>query len=221
MKFFHCLISHKVYFFNNGKETVMNSPSLSNTARFAGALYLIWIITGLFSIFYLPSQINTHADAVTAAQAILSKEFLFRAGIVLDLISCTLWVLMVMIFYRMFKTVDERQAKLLVAFVLVQIPVVIITATFKISSMMLVKGEILKTFEASQRQDIALLLLNISDYGTPAFELFWGLWLFPLAQLTYQSRFLPRFLGVWLYANGIVYVVMSFLALLFPEYNDL
>ena len=102
----------------------MNPGSLKKTARLAGLLYLIWIITGLYAIFYIPSQINMKGDAVTTAQNILSNEFLFRTGIVNSLISGTLWAYMVFVFYRMFKQVDEFQAKLLVAFVIVQIPTV-------------------------------------------------------------------------------------------------
>ena len=172
-----------------------NSSSLKTTARFAGALYLIWIITGLFAIFYIPSQINTQGDAVTAAQDILSKEFLFRASIVNDLISSALWVFMVLVFYRMFKQVDEFQAKLLVASVIVQIPTAFFMEAFNITSLMIFKGEILKTFELSQRQDLAMLFLRINDYGTLTLVMFWGLWLFPLAILVYRSRFFPRFLG--------------------------
>lgn len=208
---------------NITKRQTMEEPttSLKNTARFAGILYLIWIITGLYEIFYIPSQINMRGDAVTAAQDILSKEFLFRTSIVTDLISSALWVLMVLVFYRMFKSVNERQAKLLVALVIVQVPVVFFMESFSITSLMILKGEVLKTFELNQRQDLALLLLKINDYGTLTLEMFWGLWLFPLAILVYGSRFLPRFLGVWLFINGFALLVLSFTDLLLPQYKDL
>ena len=195
--------------------------SLKKTARLAGILYLIWIITGLYSIFYLPSQINIRGDAVTAAQNILSHELLFRASIIIDLISSTIWVFMVLVFYRLFKSVNERQAKLLVALVIVQIPAVFIMEAFNITSLMIFKGKILKTFELGQRQDLAMLFLKINEYGVLTLELFWGLWLFPLAILVYMSRFLPRFLGIWLIIDGFALLVLSFTALLLPQYKDM
>jgi hypothetical protein len=199
----------------------MNSSSLKNTARLAGLLYLVWIITGIFAMFYVPSQINMRGDAVTTAQNILSNEFLFRTSIVIDLISCTIWVFMVLVLYRLFKHVDERQAKLLVALVIVQIPAVFFMEAFNITSLMIFKGEILKTFELTQRQDLAMLFLRINDYGVLTLETFWGLWLFPLAILVYRSRFLPRFLGVWLIITGFFYLVLSFTSLLLPQYKDM
>jgi len=195
--------------------------SLKNTARLAGLLYLIWIITGLYAMFYVPSQINIRGDAVTTAQNILSNEFLFRTSIINDLISSTIWVFMVLVLYRLFKHVNERQAKLLVALVIVQIPTVFFMEAFNITSLMIFKGEILKTFELSQRQDLAMLFLKINDYVVLTLETFWGLWLFPLAILVYRSRFLPRFLGVWLLINGSALLVLSFTSLLFPQYKDI
>ena len=199
----------------------MNSSSLKNTARLAGLLYLLLIITGAYCVMYVPSQIIGRGDAVTTAKNILSNEFLFRTGIISDLISNTIWVFLVMVLYRLFKQVNERQAKLLVALVIVQIPAVFIMEAFNITSLMILKGEILKTFELTQRQDLAMLFLKINDYGVLTLEIFWGLWLFPLALLVYRSRFLPRFLGVWLIINGFAYLAISFTGLLLPEYESM
>ena len=195
--------------------------SVKKTARLAGLLYLIWTITGLYAMFYIPSQINMRTDAVTTAQNILSNEFLFRISILNDLISSAIWVVLVLVLYRMLKPVNERQAKLMVALVIVQIPAVFIMEAFNITSLMILKGEILKTFELSQRQDLATLFLKINEYGVLALELFWGLWLFPLAILVYKSRFLPRFLGIWLIIDGFALLVLSFTSLLLPQYKDI
>jgi hypothetical protein len=199
----------------------MNSSSLKKNARLAGLLYLVWILTGLFGIFYVPSKIMVRGDIVATANNILAHEFLFRTSIVNDLVSSAIWVFMVLVLYRLFKEVNEFQARLLVALVIVQIPVGFFTDAFNIASLMVVKGEVLKTFELAQRQDLAVLFLKIGDYGVLTLVLFWGLWLFPLAILVYRSRFLPRFLGVWLIITGFFYVVLSVTGLLLPQYKDM
>ncbi len=62
---------------------------------------------------------------------------------------------------------------------------------FSITSLMIFKGELLQTFELSQRQDLAMLFLKINDYGIIALEVFWGLWLIPFGHLVYKSGFIP------------------------------
>lgn len=97
--------------------------SLKKTARLAGLLYLIWVITGIYGIIYVPSKTLVQGDAVATANKILANEFLFRTGIINDVISAVIWVLIALVLYRLFKHVNERQAKLLVVLVIVQIPV--------------------------------------------------------------------------------------------------
>jgi hypothetical protein len=66
-----------------------------------------------------------------------------------------------------------------------------------------------------------MLFLRIHGQGILAAEIFWGLWLFPLAILVYRSRFLPRFLGVWLIINGFAYEAISLTGLHLPQYEDM
>ena len=193
--------------------------SLKKTARLAGLLYLFLIITGVYIIMYVPSKIMAEGDAVTTAKNILSNELLFRTGIIGDIISNTIFVFLAMALYRLFKEVNEHQAKLMVALVIVQIPAVFIMEALNITSLMLFKGEILKTFELTQRQDLAMLFLKINDYGSLTLEMFWGLWLIPFGQLVYKSGFIPRILGVLLIIAGIAYMIDSSISLLFPSYH--
>jgi hypothetical protein len=120
----------------------------------------------------------------------------------------------------LFKKVNEHLAKLMVTLLFVTFPVAFVMNAFNITSLMLFKSELLKTFELSQRQDLAMLILKINDYGSMTLELFWGLWLFPLGMLVFRSRFLPRFLGVWLIITGIYYLILSFTSIMLPQYMD-
>jgi hypothetical protein len=193
--------------------------SLKKTARLAGLVYLISILTGIYSIFYIPSRIMVPGDAVTTARNILSNEFLFRTGIISDIISSTLFLLLVFILYLLLKGVDENKAKLMLVLVIVQTPLLFFVESFNLSALMILKGEILKTFEFTQRQELAMLLLNINEYGTPVIEVFWGIWLIPFGQLVYKSRFIPSIFGVLLIIAGIAYVADSFILILFPDYH--
>ncbi len=195
--------------------------SLKKTARLAGLLYLILVITGVYSIIYVSSKIIVLEDAITTSKNILNNEFLFRTGIISDLISNIIFVFLVLTLYRLFKQVNEYQAKLMVVLVVVQIPAVFIMEALNITSLMIFKGEILQTFELNQRQDLAMLFLKINDYGTLTLEMFWGLWLLPFGLLVYKSGFIPRIFGILLIIAGIAYMNNSLVSLLFPSYNTL
>ena len=193
--------------------------STKKTARIAGLLYLILAITGAYGIIFIPSKIIIPGDAVATSNKLLANEFLFRTGIVNDLISNTIFVVLVFVLYRLLKQVNLSNAKLMVALVLVQIPVVFFTEAFNITSLMLFKGEILKTFELSQRQDLAMLFLNINSYGFIILEMFWGLWLLPFGLLVYKSGFIPRVFGVLLIIGGVAYIIESLTRILLPSYS--
>jgi hypothetical protein len=121
---------------------------------------------------YVSSQIINQGDAIATAKNIIAKEFLFRTGIINDLVSNTIFVFLVLVLYRMFKQINEYQAKIMVALVIVQVPVVFIMESFNITSLMIFKGELLQTFEINQRQDLAMLFLKINDYGSLTIEMF-------------------------------------------------
>ncbi|MCB0747465.1 MAG: DUF4386 domain-containing protein [Ignavibacteriae bacterium] len=196
-----------------------NLSLLKSTARLAGILYLLLVITGVYGIMYIPSQIIIPGDSVSTAKNIISNELLFRTGIFNDILSNIIFLFLVLVLYRMFRHVNENQAKLMFALVIVQIPFAFIMEAFNIASLMIIKGEVLKTFELSQRQDLAMLFLKINDYGTLPLEMFWGLWLLPFGLLVYKSKFIPRVFGILLVIAGLAYMIDSTIALLFPSYS--
>lgn len=193
---------------------------LKKRARIAGLLFLVWIITGLFGLMYIPAKINMRGEAADTARNILANEFLFRASVVVDLAGAAIWILLALVFYRLFRQVHEFQAKLLVAFVLVQMPVVFMTDACNMVALMLFKGDLAKALDPVQRQDLGMIFLKMNTSVTLILEFFWGLWLLPLAMLTYRSGFLPRFLGIWLFVNGLAYLVLCFTGILFPSYSE-
>jgi hypothetical protein len=191
------------------------------TARLAGILYFFLAITGAFNLEYVPSQIVVQGDPAATCQNILNKEFLFRIGIASDVISNVLYIFLVLMFYQLFKNVNERLAKLLVALVLVQIPIAFVLATFNITSLLILKGEVLKSLDTQKAQDLAILFRRLRGNGISLEEIFWGLWLFPLGLLAYQSRFIPRIIGVLVIITGFAYIIESLTFILFPDYQDL
>jgi hypothetical protein len=193
--------------------------SLKKTARLAGLLYVIMSIQAPIALLYVPSHIMVEGNPAATTNNILAHEFLFRLSIISQLTSIIIFVLLALVLYRLFKQVNQYQAKLLFAFVLVQVPVTFLLETFNFTSLMIAKGEILQAIQTERKQDLVMLLLNIHSYGLVTSEIFWGLWLIPFGQLIYKSGFIPRIFGLCLFIGGIGWISDSVTFLLFPAYQ--
>ncbi len=196
--------------------------STYNPGRVAGFLYLLLIVAAL-RLIYIPSKLFVSGNATATANNIAAHELLFRLGIVADLFSGTILIFLVLALYRLLKGVNQNHAVLMVILGGVM-PAAIdfFNVLNDAAALMLVRGaDFLSVFEKPQRDALAMLFLRLHHQEIVAAEILWGLWLFPLAILVYRSRFLPRFLGVWLMINGFAYLAMSLTGLLLPHYEHM
>jgi hypothetical protein len=139
-----------------------------------------------------------------------------------DLAGAVVLIFLVLAFYQLFKGVDQHLAILVVIFGGVM-PALInfINVVSDAGALMIVRGaDFLSVFDKPQRDALVLLFLRLHDRQITAAEVLWGVWLLPLAMLVYRSRFLPRFLGVWLVINGLAYVILSLTGILLPQYQN-
>jgi len=197
-------------------------PSTRNPGRVAGIWYLLLVLAGPIRLIYIPNKLFVHGNAPATANNIAAHEWLFRFGIISDLVGAVILIFLVMALYRLFKGVDQNLAVLVVILGGVM-PALIdfVGVVYDAAALTLVRGaDFLSVFDKPQRDALAMLFLRLRDHQNTAAEILWGLWLFPLAILTYRSRFLPRFLGVWLTINGFAYVLLSFTGELLPQYQD-
>src|ERR1700736_2307158 len=184
--------------------------STKNPGRFAGLLYILMSIPGFFAMVYVPSKLIVYGNATATANNVAASETLFRLGIAAQLISQAGFIFVALALYDLLKGVNRRQASLMVTLIVVSIPIAFVNELNSIAALVLVRGtDFLSIFEKPQRDALAMLFLNLHHYGFVVAEIFWGLWLLPLALLVYRSRFLPRFLGVWLVLDGFAYVTLT------------
>lgn len=196
------------------------SPT-SRQARVAGLFYLLLSIAGPFRLIYVPSVLFVEGDATATAGNIVAHETLFRLGIVTELFSGVFGIFLVLALYRLFREVDQKHAVLMVVLGVMPDAIYFFNVLNDAAALILVRGaDFLSVFDKPQRDALAMLFLRLHDQVIVAAETLWGLWLFPLAILVYRSRFLPRFLGVWLVINGLAYVALSLAGILSPQYEN-
>jgi hypothetical protein len=196
--------------------------STRNPGRVAGFWYLLLCVLGPIRLMYIPGKLFVHGNATATASNIAAHEWLFRFGIVADLCCAVVLIFLTLAFYRLFRGVDQNLAVLVVIFGGVMPALIDFVGVVQdAAALTLVRGaDFLSVFDKPQRDALALLFLRMRDHQNTAAEILWGMWLFPLGILTYRSRFLPRFLGVWLIINGFAYVLLSLTGELLPQYQN-
>jgi hypothetical protein len=193
--------------------------ALQKNARVAGLFYLLIALTGPFVLLYVPGKLFVPGDATATANNILAHALLFRTYIVVGILSELFFIALVLALYHLLNGVSRELATVMVILVLIDVPLAFLGIANQIATLTIVHGaDFLSVFDQPQRNALAALLININRHEVLVSEIFWGLWLLPLGLLVYRSRFLPRFLGVWLFINGIAYVVISFTGILLPQH---
>ena len=196
--------------------------STRNPGRVAGLWYLLLCLIGPFRLMYIPGKLFVHGNAAATVNNIAAHEWLFRFGIIGDLLCAVILIFLTLAFYRLFKDVDQYLAVLVVIFGGIMPALINFVGVLSDAGALMVAqgGDFLSVFDKPQRDALAMLFLHLRDQQIIAAEILWGMWLFPLAILVYRSRFLPRFLGVWLIINGFAYVILSFTGVLVAQYQN-
>lgn len=201
----------------------MNIKIHSNNkiARLAGAIYLIVVLTGMFSLAYVPSQLIFWGDAAKTLQHITSSQQLYRMGIASSMICYLAFTLLPIVLYKLLRQVDENYAKAMVIFALISVPISLLNLQHKFDVLSLItNANYLKDLSTQQLESRVLLSLESYDSGILIVQLFWGLWLLPFGYLVYHSKILPKILGIFLIIGCFGYLINVLGRTTFPNYGE-
>jgi uncharacterized membrane protein YfcA len=99
----------------------MNSNK--KTARIAGAFYLILVLTGIFSLLYVPSKLIVWNDAAVTFNNIVANETLFRLGILAGIIAYISFLFLPLVLYKLLSPIHKTIAMSMVALAVVSVPI--------------------------------------------------------------------------------------------------
>ena len=194
---------------------------MNNPGRVAGVWYLLIILIGPLRLVYIPRKLFVDGDAMATVQNIAAHEWLFRIGMLSELVGALMLVFLTLAFYRLFAGVDRGLAVQVVIFggIMPGLLYFVNVAT-DAGALMVVRGaDFLSMTDRPQRDALVMFLLRLHDHQFDATLMLAGMWLFPLGLLVYKSRFLPRLLGLWLIVAGCAWLILCVTAYLFPQYQ--
>ena len=190
-------------------------------ARTAGLLYLVVVATGMFSLAYVPSHIDTHGNALATANHIAASLSLFRWGALSELIMAAAFLMLPFALYRLLHQVNRNLAVLMLVLVAASIPISFVNVVDKLDILSLLGGtELSQAFTRDQLNAQVMMHLVAYRNGMLVSEIFSGLWLLPFGYLVFKSTFLPRILGVLLMLGGFSYLLDFCGTMFFPGYGD-
>jgi len=164
------------------------------TARVAGMLFLLMVVSGLFAELLFRQKLFTPDAAQTMAN-ILANTLLFRAGILSDIIMSLSYLLTAVMLYKLLRTVNEDKARLMVLF----------AAAGSVILMLSILGEYMPLVFATTQPGAlnAMQLGELSAFSFTAYnnaymigQVFFALWVLPLGQLICRSKFIPKVFGI-------------------------
>ena len=192
----------------------------NKTARLAGLTYLILIIFGILNLLYFPKRFIVWDNAALTYQNIVQSELLFRFSIVSGIIMSLSFMILPFVLYKLLKKANKTQAKLMVIFVLMSIPISLTNILNKFAVLTLInKPAYLQHIPNTELETQVMLHMDYYSNGIEISQIFWGLWLLPFGYLVYKSGFLPKILGIFLMIGCFGYLTAFFGGFLFENYS--
>lgn len=195
--------------------TTPRHASPNRTARLAGALYMGIVPLSALGLLYVPATIVVEGDAAATARNIVTSASLFRAGIASHVVAEVLLLFVALALYRLLRTVNTAHARLMVTLVLASIPIAVFSEVCRFAAVLLLTGSY--SLPTDQLDAQLALLLELASAAIVVAQIFWGLWLLPLAMLVFRATFLPRVLGVLVGIAGVGYVFDAVREILLPS----
>ena len=184
------------------------------TARYAGLLFLLMVVSGLYAELFFRKKLFTNDMAVTAGN-ILHNEFLYRAGILSDIIMSLCYLFTALILYKLLVSVNKNMASLMVLFAAAGSVLLLSNIMNEFAPLYILgAGSQAGALSSGQLQEMAMLSFTTYSHGYMIGQVFFALWVLPLGILIYRSMFIPKVFGILFLievAGGLLSVAVHFL----------
>lgn len=172
---------------------------LNRTAKIAGYLYLVVIITGMFSLAYIPHKLINWNNGQETFVNLTQSALLFRFGIYCSVICYVAFTFLVLALFKLLKSVNRPHAITMAVLALLSIPFSLANLQHHYTAAALTgKEPFLQSLAAADIQNKLMVALLQYNDGLLLATVFWGLWLFPFGWLVYRSGYIPQYAGILL-----------------------
>jgi hypothetical protein len=156
-------------------------------ANIAVLLFLTTILTGGAAAF-VRWRLVIPGDAISTATNILAHERLFQMLLAADLISVACYVAMTLLFYELFKPVNERLSLLTSSFGFMSCVITAFASLFHVAALVILRAaEYLNILTVQPLPDLALLCLKLRAEAYSISLVFSGFYCLLIGYLIFRS----------------------------------
>ncbi len=185
--------------------------------RLSGLFYLLVVLTGIFSLMYVPLQIIEMEDPGQTVANLLERRQLFRFGIASTLLCYLFFLFLGWSLFKLLHPVNRDVALLMISLVLCSLPVAVFSSHYMVYILSILEETRYVVGTASEIEREVMNAIQAYSDGLFVADLFWSTWLFPFGYLVFRSGFLPRWLGILLMVGSAAYFVTFLLLVVYPE----
>src|SRR2546428_7265377 len=134
------------------------------TARLAGLLFLLAMVTGGFGLFYIRSYVIVPGDAAATVANIKASEFFYRAAIVGILFSQLFLLFFGLTLFRLFEEVDRALATVFLIAIIMTVGIAIVNTLNHYSALLILsQADYLKAFTPEQLNAMAMNSIRLAN----------------------------------------------------------
>ena len=188
-----------------------------NTARIAGYLYLIIIVTAWIGEFFIRGRLVVSGNAAATAANILSGELLYRLAGLIDFVVLACDTAIAVLLYVVLKPVSVAFSLIAAAFRIVFAAIQGVGMLFHFAPLYMLKDAPYSgALTTAQWQAISMLSLRLHGTVFLIALLFFAVHCVLIGILIARSKFLPRVIGLGLAVAGVGYLLNSGASLFLP-----
>lgn len=190
--------------------------------RMAGLLYLVIIISGIFSEGVVRSSLVVDGDPQATIENIANSEMMFRLGFASDVVMVLADISIALVFYLMLKHVSKSISLLSAMFRLAQAIIIGVNLMNHFGVILIINSsELANAFDSSQLSSAVMFLMETHSYGYLLSGVFFGFSCMVLSYLIKRSEYLPTFFGILMGVAGFFYTIDSFTQFIVPEFSEI
>jgi hypothetical protein len=185
------------------------------TVKVAGIMFLLSLFVPSLNWTFVQSKFIAGENAIVTAQNILANEFLYRIGIVNDLITSAIAVVLALVLYVMLKSINKNLALFALLLKLMEAILLAVIALSSYFALLILQGQASLIVSEPEQIQILVGLFVIGRMSVSAIPMvFLGLNLVVFLYLLLKSRYVPSLLagfGILSYALIFIYAVLTIL----------